>query len=490
VVNVAVYIATFFSFFWLVSVAARSALFAEITAEEKSSRLLLVGALAIFLSIELSLDNVSRVGPDMLVSCILFAATGLLLKLREMPTNGRAILLGVLLGIGFVVKSIFLPLTLLFCVTAALAMWKRRSAVRCIALMAVFAGVFAVPYIAGMSWAQGHITSGDSGPLNYVWNVNKLEPGGLWQGQLPQFGTPVHGAKMVSEMPHVYLFRAPFRVTFAPFFDPPYYYQGVHRFFHLKAQIHAFGGNVLRLLKMLRLQIVLYALAICWLLSRAKSKKERLWLETLRGLWPVLFLSCCGTFVYLLVILESRYIASFVAMLFLVLLFAVVAEHTAKQKSGAAGLSSAALAWILVAGCALNLLANEKDQVRDLLGNVAHHRLFNNQDQWKAGLYLQQTGLQPGDKVAIMADQVSASLSTWAYMDKLEIVGILGGSLLESQTMDYDAFWNSSSEQQRQLLENFHSDGAQAVIGISKPRGPGAQGWEPIPETKFWVYRF
>jgi hypothetical protein len=89
-----------------------------------------------------------------------------------------------------------------------------------------------------------------------------------------------------------------------------------------------------------------------------------------------------------------------------------------------------------------------------------------------------------------MTDLVSASLSTWAYMDKLEIVGILGGSLLERQTIDYEAFWQSSPEEQRQILENFHSAAARAVVGTSTPVGPGADGWEPVPGTKFWVYRF
>jgi hypothetical protein len=190
------------------------------------------------------------------------------------------------------------------------------------------------------------------------------------------------------------------------------------------------------------------------------------------------------------VILESRYIASFVAMLFLVLLFVIMAENATAEQKGSALRSKAALAWILVIGCALNLLANEKDPVRDVLGNAVHYRLFYNEDQWIVGEYLQHTGLQPGDKVAIVSDLVGASLSTWAYMDKLRIVGILGGSLLESQTIDYDAFWNSSLEQQRAILGNFRGVGARLVVSISAPRGIGTAGWEAVPGTRFWVYRF
>ena len=489
VVNVAVFLATFFSFFWLVWVGVRSAALKGIVEDEKSVRLLLIGAWAIFLSIELSLDNVSRVGPDMLVSCLLFAATGLVLKLHEKPKSGRAILLGILLGAGFVVKAIFLPLTFLFTFVALLAMWKQSGKLLSTALILIFAGVFAVPYIAGMSWAQGHRTLGDSGPLNYVWTVDKLEPGGLWQGQPPQFGTPLHPVKIVSEMPHVYIFDGPFPVTFGPFFNPPYYYAGVKRFFSLKMQIHAIGGNVLRLLKMLRLQIVFLALILAGILTRIRRPEQMEW-RLGRSLWPVILLSTCGITVYLLVILESRYIAAFVAMLLLAFLFRIVAENAAAVQKGSKATSHSTLTWILIAGCALNLLANEKDPVRDVVGNVVYHRIFCNQDQWVLGQYLRQAGLKPGDKVAIASDLVSATLSTWAYIDHLQIVGILGGSLLETQHIDYDAFWNSSPETQKAVLKNFSDVGARVVVSISEPRGPGAKGWEQVWGTKFWVFRF
>ncbi len=488
--NLAIFVATFFSFFWLVKVAAHLPGLSPIADNEKSTRLLLVGSLAIFLSVELSLDNVSRVGPDMLVSCLLFEATALLLLLREKPAAPRAILLGLTLGFGYVVKSIFLPLTLLFLVTALIATWKKRGSLLSLALIAVFAGLFAVPYIAGISWSSGHRTLGDSGPLNYIWNVNKLEPGGLWQGQPPKFGTPLHPTRMVSEMPHVYLFDGPFPVTFAPFFNLPYYYAGVHRFFSLKAQIHAIGGNVLRLLKMLHLQLVFIALLICWLLSSAKIARQKSQSRASITLWPMLFISSCGIVVYLLVILESRYIASFVAMILLALLFAVVFENYATRAGNRGLRSTVALATILVLGCAGNLLANEKDSVRDVIGNALHHRTFYNQDQWIAGEYLAQTGSQPGDKVAILSDLPAATLSTWAYMDRLQIVGILGGSLLESQTIDYNAFWNASAAQQEALLENFHHTGARLVFSISEPRGADAARWQQIPNTRFWIYRF
>ncbi len=490
VLNMVIFIATFFSFLWLVKVAAHLPGLSTIAGDEKSSRLLLIGSLAIFLSIELSLDNASRVGPDMLVSCLLFEATALLLMLREKPKATTAILLGITLGIGYVVKSIFLPLTMLFLLTACIAMGKKRGNFASLALIAIFAAVFAIPYHIGISWSAGHPTFGDSGPLNYIWNVNKLEPGGLWQGQPPQFGTPVHPTKMVSEMPHLYLLDGPFHVTFSPFFNLPYYYAGVHRFFNLKAQIHAIGSNILRMLKLVETQMIFVALLVCWLLSSAKVLRERTRSHVIAVLWPMLFTSICGISIYLLVVVEYRYVASFIAMLLLGLLFAVVSGNAIPRAEGRGSRRTALLTAILVFGCMLNLILSAKDQVRDWLGNTIHHRLFNNEDQWIAGQYLAQTGSQPGDKVAIISDLPAATMSTWAYIDDLHIVGILGGSLLQSQTIDYDAFWNASADRQEALLENFHHTGARIVFSTQQPRGADASKWQQIPNTRFWIYRF
>ena len=487
-VNLAIFAATFFSFNRLVTVAASLSSLGKLWKDEQE--LLLTGTFAIFLSTELCLDNVSRIGPDMLVSCLLFAASQLLLQLREQRRSRHAIFLGVVLGVGYIIKSIFLPLTLLFCLAVALLLWKKGGVIRSLALIAIGAGAFATPYIAAVSWAQGRLTYGDAGPLNYAWSVDKIEPLGLWQGWPPGSGTPLHPAKLVLDSPHVYLFDGPFPVTFGPFFNTPYYYQGLRIAFSWKAQAHAIGANLFRLIKLLRWQCLLYVLAICLALDMARSKENRLWRKVASDLLPLLLIAAGGILIYLLVVVEARYIASFAAMFMLALFLAVMAQNAEAKLRKLRAWNSALLAWVLAIACGLTLLANEKDSVRDVLGNAVHGRLFYNGDQWRAGLGMEQMGPGPGSKVAVVSDLVGASQSTWAYMDRLQIVGILGGSLDAAQTADYDAFWSSTPERQRQILGIFRENGALAVVSISEPRGDGAPGWERVAGTGFWVYRF
>lgn len=477
-VNLAILVATFFSFFALVWTFATASTFAAMLEDAAAERLIVLGGFAIYLSIELTMDNVSRVGPDMLVTCLLFLAVRLLVQLEQQASASRAMVLGLILGVGFVVKAIFLPLTLVFAVTGAIACRKQKGGLTAIVLMLAAAGVFAMPYIAGLSWSAGHFTYGDAGPLNYAWTVNKLEPGGLWQGG-GQYGTPIHPAKQVLESPRVYIFDGPFPVTFAPFYNPPYYYEGYRHFFSLRAQVHEAGGNVLRLARILMLQIFVYVLVFCGLLE-FKSVLENL--RKALVFWPAMLICWAGIWMYVLVFVEARYVAAFLAILCVLVLLALAANAAKRRGYG--------LIALLLLGCVVTLLANQHDADRDMIGHLRHHQHFDNNDQWLAGQYLQQTGMRPGDKVAVIADLVTATRSTWAYVGGLRIVGILGGSLLESQTVDSDAFWQAAPERQRQILESFQSVGVRLVLAISKPETANAPGWEPIPGTAYWVYRF
>ena len=151
--NLLIFGATFLSFYWLVWTAARSKALQWMVADPGSERFLLIGAYAIFLAIELSLDNVSRVGPDMLVSCLIFAACALLLKLQESTVPGKVIwltaALGVVLGSGYVVKTIFLPMILVFALVVILLFWKKRQFLPSVVVMLFFASGLRLPILPG-----------------------------------------------------------------------------------------------------------------------------------------------------------------------------------------------------------------------------------------------------------------------------------------------------------------------------------------------------
>jgi len=489
-VNLAIFTATFFSFFYLVVTLASTAPLRWIRDDGMAMRYLLLGAFTIFLPVELSMDNVSRIGPDLLLSCLVFLASALLLKLKEHAHMKVAVALGLICGAGFVVKNIFLPLTLIFAGLVFLSVKEKKTAIKLALISLVCAAIFIVPYGYGLSWAAGHPTLGESGSINYAWHVNKLQGGAFWQGGPAGYGTPIHPAQVVSIHPHIYLFKEPFAVTFPPFFNPPYYYQGYRHFFSLKAQIRAVGGNLVRLLKLLEKELIVLAFGLCLLLSLGLSYSRSRWFESIGGLWPLLMLAFAGLAMYLLVWLEPRYIASFTALLLLVMLIKLMMEHRDSLPLMSPMRRGALFLGILMIASLGTLLATQHDEDRNVLGNIAHHRTFANSDQWFAGLYLKGMGMQPGDQVAVVSDLLSASRCTWAYVDGLKIIGELNGDLPPYASDDFEVFWHAAPEEQQKMLEAFHHAGAKLVFATSKPDRVIAPGWQQIPETPYWIYRF
>ena len=487
--NLLLFAATYVAFSWLVRTAVRS--LGSARTEDDHRAVLTFGTLAVFLSVELNLDQVSRVGPDLLVSLLVFAATALLLKLRARPTAAHALALGATLGLGFAVKTVFLPLTLLFVLVATLAIWNRREARKCFTLMLLAAAIPIVPYTAAMSWAQGRFTVGDSGALNYAWNVNKLEPGGLWQGEPPQFGRPTHPTQQVNQNPRIYIFNGPFPVTFAPFFNPPYYYDGYHGRFNMAAQVKVIAHNVLRVLLILARQVLLFVLLLLLVAGGAKSSPGTR--VGLGRLWPVFAVCAGGVGIYLFVFVEARYISSFVAMVLLALMLIWISIRPAIRQPRAHSsqpLSNPVASGLMLGACLVTLALNAHTVDRDLPGHALHAHVFSNDPQTRAAAWLLQSGVQPGDKVAVMTDLVSASRSTWAYLDQLQIVAILGGSLLAGQRYDLDAYWHGTPARQQQYLGQLRSSGARMVLTDWKPADAQVAGWQNIPATPYWIYKF
>ena len=489
--NLFIFAAALASFYFLVRVAVRTPRLRWILQDSAAYRFLIVGAFTIFLSIELSMDNVSRVGPDMLVSCLMFLAAALLIKLEEKPELRLAVLLGLITGLGCSVKNVFLPLTFLFAGAVFLTQKDRRAGLLTAVTTLVSAAIFITPYVSGLSWAAGHLTLGESGSINYAWHVNKLEDGAFWQGgNNDPFGKPIHPPLMALDKPHIYLFEEPFPVTFPPFFNPPYFYQGYRHIFHLKWQISAIVHNLYQILKAFKTQVILFALVLCWVLRIYSVPGRGKWLGPRVGLWPLAVISTAGILLYVLVWVEGRYITSFLAMLLLIALFKLIAQGQAGPGLPSAMPNRSLLLWILMIGCASTLIATEHDDVRDVLGHLRHHQFFKNDTEWTAGLYLQQLGLVPGDRVAIVSDLLDSSTANWAYMDHLILIGQLRGEKPPYPVNDIDVFWNSSPQQQKEAMEIFHRAGAKLVFAMAKPKGVDAPGWDPVPGTPFWIYRF
>jgi hypothetical protein len=469
--NLTIYIATWLSFLWFLRTATT---FIHLNVPKKNepsfwrsqnlriSPYVLTIAACVFMVIETCFGRVFSIGPDQLVVCLFFLASGLLLRFTQQPTVPNGLRLGAALGFGFIVKAIFLPLAVIV-LAAALLPFRRRLPRRA-ALSATAALLcFVIPYSAALSWALGRVTIGESGALNYAYHVNQLPHWMGWQGGPPRLGTPLHPIHLLLDHPAVFSFGEPFHVTYPPQFNLHYWYDGYNHFFSPTNAVRAIATNLHELEKVFHENwpfTLALALALIFLAYTARVGRKIL------PLWPLYLPSLLGIALYIQVHLEGRYIAAFVAILALVPF--LISEIPRLRL---------AILTVVIAGTVANLTL----QLR--------HTNLQRSDQWAIAAYLTESGLKPGDKVATVTT-LNQIRCTWAYATGLHIVADIGNDAYspQNQQADFNLFWTDPAIQQ-EALRLFHEQGAIAVIVPSATTPPLSPDWHQIPNTNAWVFR-
>jgi hypothetical protein len=203
-VNFVLYIFTLvcFHFFWRQVIRARS----EGTDLDACEHRVVLPRLAfwalgytIFLFVHV--DDLSSATPDVCFAGLVYLAAGRILSIRSKGASCFTFLvLGIVLGVGYLAKAVMLPLAVVFLAVAVLSVRNRLSAlvyglVAIVAFLAV-----AGPFVFALSKAKGRLTFGDTGFLNYAWHVNGA-PFVHWQGDLPGLGKPAHATRKIFQSP-------------------------------------------------------------------------------------------------------------------------------------------------------------------------------------------------------------------------------------------------------------------------------------------------
>ena len=341
VVNLAIYAATYASFIYLLQQAMTYA--AKVSRDTKpvtqNLGLFVVGSL-IFVEWQVQIKGVATLTPDLMVSGIFSLLTAFSLQFCLRPTVNLALRMGLLAGFGYLTKAAFLPISLIvFFVILIRVITQsgvdRFAAVRKLAWVAPAMALLALPYILALSMAVGHFTMGESGGLNYAWVVNKLTHW-HWTGGPAAFGEPLHPLRVLSTSPHVYEYAEPMHVTYPPFYNIYYWYEGYHHFFNLKNQIAAIRANLFQLTLVFfdTPHAPLKAGATIALMVAAAFvfTDKAVVLQRLLALWPLYVPSLLGTVMYIIVCLEPRYIVAFVIVAMMTPLLALFVPTPAVNK--------------------------------------------------------------------------------------------------------------------------------------------------------------
>ena len=417
----------------------------------------LVFAYTVFIWTSLFMNRVSRTSPDLLVAGLVFLVCALLLQIQTEASRWRSfIILGVVLGLAYLTKTIMFPLALVFvAVTFVLArrsLGSRHAVVRAMLSLVVFLSL-ALPFVILLSRAKQRFTIGDSARLNYAWYVNGTTRFTHWQGEPSGSGTPLHPTRKLQESPLVYEFGGPTGVSYPPWYDPSYWYEGVTPRFDLRQQLAAIRRNLVSLYNSLFHGFFLAAFCLGLVILLYQNGDGRI---NVREYWFLIVPALIAVGLYLLINIEPRYLAPFVPVLALSLLAAVRSSATAEGRRWLHGISCGLLLIFLLAVFPFAVRATYSS-LRELVSGTAASRDV----QWQVAEGLRQLGVQPGERVAVIGNTM---FDSWPRLARVRVVA----EIPEIPAGNLERFWSDGNTQQ-QALTALASSGARVVVADTLP---------------------
>ncbi len=424
----------------------------------------------LFTSASLLMITLDVVSPDMCVATCMYLAAGLLLRVRAYPEQkANFILLGVVLGFGYLSKTVMFPLALIllsvtFIMTRAWRRANRKSLFAAIVFLAI-----ASPLMLGLSLSKRRPTFGDSGKLNYAWEVNQIPKYVNWQGEPPGSGVPQHPTRQILSQPAVYEFATPLPGSYPPWFDPSYWYEGVRTKFVLSRQLDVLGRwSLVCLNDFVELCGGLFSfLFLLLVMNRRRWSLRKMALSS----WFLFIPAVLALLIYSMVFVSARYIASFEVLLWFSFLSGLQALPSKRRRYDYLAV------WLAVA---FVFSTQVQPPFIATLRDFLQGRPDPAPVQWQIANGLNQMGVRPGDKVASLG---GALFPHWYRLARVHVVAEVPGG--QNAVL---AFWQAEPALKEQVMKLLAQAGARAVVVDVAPAGQNLDGWQKIADTDAYVY--
>ena len=476
IVNLLIYLVALasVSYFW-----HQVKLYLQIRREGERNRLVMpewaLNSLGILLFtwVSLTLIEIWSVTPDMLMAALVYFAAALVLRMRSSALNWQFyVLFGLVLGLGYLTKTIMLPTGLLFLMISLFSQGNiRKGAPRVLLSLAIFILVSG-PFIAAISRKAGHFTFGESGSVTYMRYVNGISYP-HWQGEPPGYGSPVHPSRKILAEPPIYEFATPIGGTYPITFNPYYWYEGVQLRYGLNETIRAFFSNSFVYFDLFTRQLgpVLGVVLLLYLVARRKSFKFP---DTIRS-WSLALSAIMVFGLYSLVYVEGRYIAVFIVLLFADLL----ANLTLPQGEAYKKLITSA-SLVMVIFLLGSLFVYNAEGYARLGSQPANRAQVTPPPSWpgEVARELENLGVSSGDGVGVIGYGFD---SFWARLARVKIVA-------EMFEWEADPFYLGDSEVQSRVVLAFTNAGASAIVAENVPSYASLPGWRQVGETNYHIY--
>jgi hypothetical protein len=454
VVNVAISLLAFAALEWLIR--AMRARTEQSAAPEPNDTTWRVLAYALFAWAMVGWIQPSFITPDLLVAAITLAIAACSVRLATgRGGSGSALLLGLLLALGYLAKAAMFPVGIVVLATLAFVRRRQRGVGRAAVAAIVFLGLSA-PQIAYVSRLKGAPTFGDVGRLNYLWFVAGV-PGPVSSSFALPATLPSHdgiGQRLTAldgnrREPAVFDVDAPIPGTLPIWYDAGYWYRGVAGAVAIKAIIRAAVRHTRVYFEMFGFLVVGGAAAA---LVSGTSRRD---VFAMRPEPMLVVPALAALAMYGLVLVQSRYVAPFALLLFAGLVPPAATDELSRRlRTGFA--AGAVLALPLV----MHLVRVERlfwfNAARDRSAVVAD---------------LEAKGVPAGARLGYVGEAYDA---LWARAGRFRFVSVVPSA-------EADRFWALDEAARARIMTHMRNQGAVAVVAEAPVMGINIAGWEYLP---------
>ncbi|MBN1353163.1 MAG: hypothetical protein JW994_00640 [Candidatus Omnitrophica bacterium] len=354
------------------------------------------------------------------------------------------------------------------CIGIALILIRnlKKGLVLLLITLTVFIAIV-TPYVIAISNAWGRFTIGEQGPLNYAHFVNGV-PLYHWQGESPENGIIKNPTRKISRQHEIYEFGTPVGGTCPIHYDLAYWHDGLKINFNLKNQLFVLLENFAKIMSIPGILLILYSILLFYLISGDK----RVFVKGILQRWYLMVIPALIVFMYLLILITTRYIGSSIVILFLSI-FSGMKIVDAKEYSRFANVTLISILIIINALTCYYLISEIYILNRD--------PNFMNHEQWEVALSLKQMGIKEGDKVGFIG---SSPKEYWARLAKVRITAdmpYMGDAGFKRYAIsDPDVIRTFSKARVKAIVTKFVSNGEDISI----------YGWRRLGATDYYIYLY
>ena len=402
------------------------------------------------------------VTPDLLVAAIFCVATAILVRIRRGEVGWLTFaLLGLTLGFGYLAKAPMFLLGFVFIFAAHRLVQNTPQGLARAGVALLLFLIIAAPYVTALSRAKHRFTFSDTSTISYAEYINRMPLFVSWRGEDPGSGTPVHPTRRLLADPALYEFAVPVRGSYPPWYDPSYWYEGLHARFSFTGELWAIFRGANEYLKMVSRSGALWCVIIIlvWVARRGGGldRAERPW-------WPVLLPGVAMLAMYSLVHAETRFVTG-VGLIFIAWMLSRVqfAAATAPQK----------VRWAKFAVFLVPAIATAWSVTTDLK-RLTHPEPFV---AWESAQALHAAGIPAGASVGY----IGAGLVTqWPHLAGVRIIA-------EMPDPGWSRLIALDPATRQSVLQKFADAGALAVVTGHAEVARSEPGWQLLGNTGLFV---